>query len=188
MSALRRHRGFTLLEVMIVVAIVGIMGTLAYSGFQTARNNARISGEAETLALFLRLGKLRTISTGCSHVVRYRGPNYTNVPVERRGILELIRKANCTMNTVGDTAQVAGDRVVNEYRVAATVPVVDNLGATLQARSLHFGFTPTGGFFSGDEATLGVVTGPGASALQFGTVGKFIRGLAVSGAGYVKLQ
>ena len=42
------RRGFTLIEVMVAVAILGLVGTLVYQGFaQTALNKARVETDVD---------------------------------------------------------------------------------------------------------------------------------------------
>jgi len=52
-----KKSGFTLIEVVIVVAIMGVLSTMGYSGLKTAVNNARMKDYSLNLAAFLeRIG------------------------------------------------------------------------------------------------------------------------------------
>lgn len=57
-SSMRANRGFTLIEMMVVIAIVGIVSAMAVAGFRAARRNASVQGTAFELAL--QLDGLRT--------------------------------------------------------------------------------------------------------------------------------
>jgi type II secretion system protein G len=51
-SSSRRDRGFTLVEIMVVVVIIGLLASLAIPGFQRVRDRARVSRTANDLRVF----------------------------------------------------------------------------------------------------------------------------------------
>jgi prepilin-type N-terminal cleavage/methylation domain-containing protein len=55
---MRAHRGFTLIEMMVVVVIIAVMAAMAVSGLRAAKRNASVQSAAFELAL--RFGGLRT--------------------------------------------------------------------------------------------------------------------------------
>jgi prepilin-type N-terminal cleavage/methylation domain-containing protein len=65
---MRRARGFTLIELVVVVAVVGILAGLAAVGFRSATRNASLAKAAYGVAV--RLGGLRAqaLSTGRDHL------------------------------------------------------------------------------------------------------------------------
>jgi prepilin-type N-terminal cleavage/methylation domain-containing protein len=58
---MRAHRGFTLLEVMTVVAIVGVVAAMAVPRLRAARRNASVASTGFELALWLEGLKNRAI-------------------------------------------------------------------------------------------------------------------------------
>jgi prepilin-type N-terminal cleavage/methylation domain-containing protein len=66
---MRAHRGFTLLEMMVVLAITAILaGIVVYQG-RAARQNANLAGGAYMLALRIGGLKARAMSEGREHVL-----------------------------------------------------------------------------------------------------------------------
>lgn len=161
----RRAPGFTLLEVMTVVALVAVMTGLAVSGGMSLVYNARVTGEAEVLASFLRTTGLRAISTGCAHKVRYRGPAFTptGTPPTAR-TLQVYRAATCQLDTDGDGLGEAvqlhvqpADLLVSSYELASGVEV--SIGATNFSTDtlagFIVGFQPNGSFVAGSDTNSG---------------------------------
>lgn len=57
MKAGQRHFGFTIIELMIVIAIVGVLATLAIPSFTTYFQSSRVKGATEALASSLQMAK-----------------------------------------------------------------------------------------------------------------------------------
>jgi prepilin-type N-terminal cleavage/methylation domain-containing protein len=66
---MRTHRGFTLLELMVVVAILGILAAVVVIQGRSARQNANLAGGAYMLALRMGGLKARAMSEGREHVL-----------------------------------------------------------------------------------------------------------------------
>ncbi len=66
---MRARRGFTLLELMVVVAIIGLVATLVVLQGRSARQNARLAGGAYSLALRLGGIKARALADGREYVL-----------------------------------------------------------------------------------------------------------------------
>jgi prepilin-type N-terminal cleavage/methylation domain-containing protein len=69
MRRLRTHAGFTLIEVMIVVAILGALSVLGVMLLQGAFGDARAKTGARSLADLLQLAREEAIRTGDNHLV-----------------------------------------------------------------------------------------------------------------------
>ncbi len=66
---MRASRGFSLLELMVVVVVVAVVGALVVLQGRSARNNAQIAGGAYELALRIGGLKARAMSDGREHVL-----------------------------------------------------------------------------------------------------------------------
>ena len=189
----RTHRqgseGFTLIEVMVVVAIIGLLTSLSIVGYQAVTRNARTNGEADTLSQFLKNARLRAVSTGCPHVVRYEVPSAAMAA----GTMTIYRKSPCTLTTAGlvqNTSTAPVDVVVNTYVTTPNMVVTaSNAAGLLTGKTYYVGFATDGLPISGyyDTALNGVV---GAASLVFKAraADTYSRTLTISGAGDVASQ
>lgn len=63
------RRGFTLLEIMIVIAIIGIMAMVAFPNFQGLINHMRFTGFLRDVYSEFQEGRTRAKATGFAHEV-----------------------------------------------------------------------------------------------------------------------
>lgn len=61
--------GFTLLEMMIVVAIFGILAALSFGALTESHHDSEVRGTANTLAGTIKSARLRAITTGLEHIM-----------------------------------------------------------------------------------------------------------------------
>lgn len=189
-------RGFTLIELAVVLSIGLILATLAYSGFESATTIGRVNGEVETIAQFMRLARLRAVSTGCAHVVRVRGAGFVEAN-QLPGRVLLIRDRACLVSG-GNSANLplqANDEVVNEYILDSRVRIFSDGRGDVRNLSLLFGFDPDGTFIQGVETSPGVFVIPDplaagritsvGGALSDGGAAGATRTLGISGGGHV---
>ncbi|GHU10853.1 pilus biosynthesis protein [Betaproteobacteria bacterium] len=119
----KRARGFTLIELMIVVAIVGILGAIAYPNYAEYIRRATLL-EASDL---LTAGK----SAMDQHYLNYRNFNGTTPCVTREG---KSFKVECTRNSLNYTFKATGK---TGTRAAGFVYQIDQAGSrTMTASSV----------------------------------------------------
>lgn len=120
-----RRGGFSLIELMMVVTIVGLLAAMSAFALTSVNELGRINGGAQVVANVLRTARTRAITERCTYVVQMNGPNYNplaapDVPRSPSTII-LWRKNNC-QSTVGayegGLAPPLRDRRVNDYSMA----------------------------------------------------------------------
>lgn len=185
-------RGFTLIEIMVVMAITAILTTLSVVGYQSVMKNARTNGEADVVSTFLKNARLRSVSTGCPHVVRYNGQLYSGTTPARS--LTMYRKAGCTV-AVGTTAQNTTvspyDVVVNSYQLTANMNVVAGVAGDLEPQSAMVAFMADGTPLTVSE-TAGTTVNRGTGSQQLTIKAKstevYARMVLMSASGDVYVQ
>ncbi|RYF65139.1 MAG: prepilin-type N-terminal cleavage/methylation domain-containing protein, partial [Comamonadaceae bacterium] len=78
--ALRQHQGFTVIESMVVVAVLGILAALAAPSFTAVIQNWRIRQISDELAFSFASARSEAIRRGGGIVVRRIHPNDTDCP------------------------------------------------------------------------------------------------------------
>ena len=78
--AVREQEGFTIIEVMVVVAILGLLAALAAPSFTPLIERWRVRQAAEDLASTLTFARSEAIRRGGGVVLRRNAPNTTDCP------------------------------------------------------------------------------------------------------------
>ena len=123
----QQHRGgMTLLEIMVVVAIVGLMSSLAVAGIGSATRMGKVNGSASLIAQVMNTARARAVSERCTYVVQINGPGYAPsaapADVLRRAATVLLYRKNDCNSVIGayepGLALPVRDRLVAEYSLA----------------------------------------------------------------------
>lgn len=190
------RRGFTIIELAIVLAIGLILASLAYAGFESTTTIGRVNGEVEVIAQFMRLARLRAVSTGCAHTVRIRGAGFVEAN-QMPGRVLLIRERACQVTGANAANLVLqpNDEVVNEYKLDPRVRIFTDGHGDIRNLSLLFGYDADGTFIQGVETSPGVsvIPDPAAATAIFSVGGGLAdggaagatRSMGISGGGHV---
>lgn len=106
MANRRRLRGVTLLEMMVVVAMLGILAALAVPNVQPAVRRAKLRGAAEEIAGFLDDARHRATSQGRCFRVRVVGSN--TLLMERRSSVDCVNITEDTWEPAERTRPMPG--------------------------------------------------------------------------------
>lgn len=74
---IRQNKGFSLIELIIVIAIIGIMAAIAAPNFTRYRDNANLREAARDLSSDIQLYKQRAIAENTNYEITFGGNNYT---------------------------------------------------------------------------------------------------------------
>lgn len=151
MMPLRRPTGFTLVEMLVIVAILAIMATMAAPSFNSLFDSYRVKRAAETVNAFLVNTKSEAIKRNkrVSAVVKGSGTSWCI------GMIEMVDAATtCNCATAGSCQIDTANRVVDGASYKGV-----KLNAGLDG--YRFLFTPLRGTVTGN--TIGLVSNDGVA-------------------------
>ncbi len=142
MRLLRNNRGFTLVEAMVVVAIVGIMSLVSYSGFSGLLQREKATAAANQLMGHIKEAKMLAMEKHVSHAVDL------NI---NQNVYTIYR------DTDNSCSRDAGEAIVHQVNVAQdfTNVIIDNNSTITQFRFDPKGMPKrAGGGFAAGRITL----------------------------------
>lgn len=74
---IRKNKGFTLIELIIVIALIGILAAIAAPNFTRYRDNANLREAARDISSDFQLYKQRAMAENINYRITFIGNNYT---------------------------------------------------------------------------------------------------------------
>jgi prepilin-type N-terminal cleavage/methylation domain-containing protein len=145
MTMTRAQRaGFTLIEMMTVVAIVGVMSALAVVGLGNVAQQGGVSGETRNLVTRLQSARALSVSTGRPHGVYIGGAANTVLPAYRNKVVLFAKPTGANTN---DFDPAIDTIIVSEFigKGLSTPIRLDLLDGANEAKEVIIVFDPATG-------------------------------------------
>jgi len=135
----------TLLELMTVVAILGVMVAMAINAMRAASKRGQINGAVDSLAYIVSQARVRAVTQQCPHFLVINHPQYMsavsaiNPPTPANSTfftVVIARKGLCPDTNPPQMFDPAADTVVDTYRIDGIDILVDPPLGPLTGRSL----------------------------------------------------
>ncbi|MBL8922710.1 MAG: prepilin-type N-terminal cleavage/methylation domain-containing protein [Myxococcaceae bacterium] len=152
-----RRRGLTMIELLVVVALVGIIASMSVYTLSAVNDRAKVNGAAETVATVLRNARVQAITERCTYVVQINGPTYnpTTAPADvprTPGSVLVWRKNNCNSTVGAYEANIplpqrdrrVADYNLTEFNVELALPAGLVTGNVLLNDSVSIAYQPNG--------------------------------------------
>ena len=141
------RRGFTFIELVVVVAIMGVILLFAIPAFSTFLHRSRVDGDARTLSQTLLSARLRAVKEGANVGVAFSNDPSKDVSSDPVGYLT----ATVFRDVDADGSYSTGDATVLKVElpryqtIQLGIDDADKAAPSTAAATLAFVFTPFGG-------------------------------------------
>ncbi len=116
---MKNASGFTILELLTVMAIFAILSTIAIPNVISWRNNAQYRGSINTLSSDLAAAKQIAIRENSRVVIRFAGSNYTIFVDDGSGTVD--SDGNGVLDGFGNGSRDGTERIVQQRTIPAGV-------------------------------------------------------------------